>query len=103
MTLSEAEKKMLEKLRKREAFLQKWRWVLVMFHGALIIGNIILFVVVAKFPDEPQGAKAILLHLLTPVFFFICFSAGWLGYMFVNWNGNAKTVLLLKLIDEHRD
>ena len=27
----------------------------------------------------------------------------WLGYLIANWNGNAETVLLLKLIDEHRD
>jgi hypothetical protein len=100
MLLSGSERKMVEKLRKREAFLQRWRWVLALFHGVLIVGNIALFVVVAKFPDEPQGTKAMVLHFLTPVFFFICFSSGWLGYLVVNWNGNAKTILLLRLIDE---
>jgi hypothetical protein len=102
MMLSETEKKMVEKLRKREAFLRRWRWPMVVFHGVLIIANIWLFVMVANFPDEPQGAKTIVLHLLTPVFFFIAFSAGWLGYLIANWNGNAKTVLLLKLIEEAR-
>ena len=99
--LSETEKKMVKKLRKREAFLRRWRWFLAIVHGGILAGAFYILVKVANFPDEPMEGKALVVAYFTgPVLLLMVMGAGWLGYLIANWNGNAKTVLLLKLIED---
>ena len=98
--LSETEKKMVEKLRKRESSLRRWRWFLAIVHGGVLIGAFYILMKVANFPDEPMERKALVVAYFTgPVLFLMAMGAGWIGYLIANWNGNAKTVLLLKLIE----
>ena len=94
---------MVEKLRKTETLLRKWRWIVVLVAGSLEIALFLLLLKIANFPDEPLEGKALVVSIyLAPILLMMAFNAVWLGYLIANGNGNAKTVLLLKLIDEHR-
>lgn len=101
MTLSHAEKKMVERLRKREAMLLRWRWPLVIVHGGVVITALVLLVVLAQFPDDiPNTKPMVVAFMLPPLFLLMAGSSLWFGYVIANWHGNAKTHLLLRLIDE---
>lgn len=102
MTLSDAEKKMVERLRKREALLLRWRWLLVIVHGGVVITALVLVVVLARFPDDiPNFKLTLVAFMLPPLFLLMAVSSWWLGYVITRWRGDAQTQLLLKLIDEH--
>ena len=102
MTLSDAEKKMVEGLRKREAMLRRWRWPLVITHGGVVITALVLLVVLAQFPDDIPNMKPMVVAFMLPsLYLLIAVSSLLLGYVIANWHGNAKTHLLLRLIDEH--
>lgn len=102
MALCDTDKKMIERLRKRQALLIRWRWPLVIFHGCMVVANFVLLIVVANFPDDNMTAKLLVVtYSLPPVFFFLCVSSLWIAYVITNWHGNAKTHLILKLIDEY--
>jgi hypothetical protein len=101
VALSESETKMLEKLRKHDAALRRFRWPLLVLHAGLLMGAFWLLVTVANFPDEPRGIKTLVAsHYLTPIYIMLLYSAGWVGYLIFNWNGNPRTVLLLKLLEK---
>jgi hypothetical protein len=101
MTLSDAEKKMIERLRKREAMLLRWRWPLVIVHGGVVIAAFVLLVVLVQFPDDvPNFRLTAVAFMLPPLLLLMTGSSLWLGYVIANWHGNAKTHLLLRLIDE---
>lgn len=101
LALSESETKMLEKLRKHDAALRRFRWPLLVLHAGLLMGAFWLLETVVNFPDEPPGIKAVVVsERLTPIYILLLYSAGWVGYLIANWNGNPKTVLLLKLLEK---
>src|SRR5690349_12864197 len=102
MTLSTTEKRMVERLRKREAMLLRWRWPLAIIHGGVVIAALVLLVVLTQFPDDIPNAKPMVIaFMLPPLFLLMAGSSLWLGYVIANWNGNAKIHLLLRLIDEN--
>jgi hypothetical protein len=102
MTLSDAEKKMVERLRKRNAILLRWRWPAVIIHSGVVISAFVLLVVLARFPDDIPNIKAMAVAFMLPqLLLLIAGSSLWLGYVIANWHGNAKTHLILRLIDEH--
>lgn len=102
MILSDSEKKMIERLRKREALLLRWRWLLVIVHGGVVITALVLVVVLARFPDDiPNFKLTVVAFTLPPLFLLMAVSSVWLGYVIAHWRGNAQTQLLLKLLDEH--
>jgi hypothetical protein len=47
-----------------------------------------------------EGKALVVAYFTGPVLLLMVMGAGWLGYLIANWNGNAKTVLLLKLIED---
>jgi hypothetical protein len=101
MTLSETEKRMVERLRKREAMFLRWRWVLAIIHGGVVIASLVLLVALGRFPDDiPNSKSMVVAFMLPPAYLLMAGSSVWLGYVIANWHGNAKTQLLLKLIDE---
>ena len=104
MELSETEKRMIEKLKKRQQFLVRWRWV-----G--LIGTLVYVVV---------GLCGVVfsLHFLnrsetTPDLIVACIFAAALGlfalgvvlaaYLLLNWNGDCETRLLLRLIEDSQN
>jgi len=92
---------MIERLRKREALLFRWRWLLVGFSSCLVIAwlGLLIYVLDVEFPDET--AKLILLvHFLPVCFISLAFWSAYVGYLISRWRGDAKTKLLLKIADE---
>jgi len=85
--------------------LLRWRWPLAIVHGGVVITALVLVFVLSRFPSDDTNAKLMVVaFMLPPLFFFMTLSSLWLGYVIANWNGNAKTHLLLRLIDEsHTD
>ena len=102
MTLSDAEKRMIERVRKREAAMLRWRWPLALIHSGVVITAFVLIVVLAHFPDDIPNAKVMVVSFMVPpLYLLMACSSLWLAYVIANWHGNWKTQLLLRLIDEH--
>lgn len=101
MQLSDAEKKTVVRLRKREASLIRWRWAGVV--GALCYLGIGAFCLVAtlNFLRDPDLNAALMLSLLIPTALgSTAAGVGFGVYIFLRWNGRPETQLLLKLIEE---
>jgi hypothetical protein len=101
MQLSDAQKKMVAQLRKREASLIRWRWAGAL--GALGYLGIGVFSMVAAlhFLREPDLNAALVLSLLVPMTLGATGVGTAFGvYIFLRWNGRPETQLLLKLIEE---
>jgi hypothetical protein len=59
---------------------------------------------IRRWAEEKSGTSGLLLALAYPkVLFGLTIAAVGLGYALRNWWGSPTRVLLLKLIDEHRD
>ena len=92
---------MIERLRRREVQFRRWRWLLAILGAAKIVAWFILLVIVSKFPDEPEGAKTIVVaYLLPPCFVFLAMSSVGFGLVLARWRGDEKTQLLLRITDE---
>ena len=92
---------MIEQLRKREALLFRWRWLLIGFSSFLVIAwlGLLIYVLDVEFPDET--AKLILLvHFLPVCFISLVFWSAYVGYLISRWRGDTKTRILLKIADE---
>jgi hypothetical protein len=101
MTFTVEERKMIEGLRKRERLLRQWRWPLVLLHGGMMIACVWLMVKVGKLPDDDPAMKALVTSYVVPgVYLLLAHSTIWFGYVISRWKGDAKTHLLLRLIDE---
>lgn len=95
---------MIDRLRKRELMLIRWRWPLALVHASVVIASFVLMVILAKFPDDIPNVKPLLVSSVMPqLILLMAFSIGWLGYLIINWRGNATTHLLLKLIDGQKN
>ncbi|HUR47748.1 MAG TPA: hypothetical protein VMZ27_17825 [Candidatus Saccharimonadales bacterium] len=101
MTLTEKDRKMIERLRRGQRFLARWRWPLAIIHICMIIAWVVLLNISLALPSGEMPALAIVpMYFTTPFFLLMAFSAGFLGYLILNWNGNPQTHLLLRLLDE---
>ena len=68
---------------------------------AKIVAWFIVLVIVARFPDEPQGARLIVVAYLLPAcYVFLAIGSVGFGLVLVHWRGDAKTQLLLRITDE---
>src|ERR1041384_1005294 len=104
MTLSDDDKKMVGRLRKREAILRRWRWPLAIVHGCFVLAILVALIGIANFPSDDMIAKlTVVSFLIPPLFVFLAFSSLWLCYVIAYWNGDPRTHLLLKLIDDDRN
>jgi hypothetical protein len=100
MQLSDTEKKMVARLRKREATLIRWRWAGAL--GALGYIGIGAFSLAAAlhFLREPDLNAALMLSLLVPMTLGATAAGVGFGvYLFLRWNGRPETLLLLRLIE----
>ena len=101
MTFSADELHMIDRLRRREVQFRRWRWLLAIVGAAKIVGWFILLVIVARFPDEPEGARVIVVAYLLPAcYVFLALSSVGFGLVLVRWRGDAKTQLLLRITEK---
>src|SRR5262245_55431179 len=101
MHLSDGEKRLAVRLKKRQASLIRWRWVgllagLVCF-GAGVYGLILS----QRFFRQPDATSAMALSFIVPaVFGLVGIGTGLLVYVVLHWNGKDETQLLLRLVEE---
>jgi hypothetical protein len=96
MQLSDIEKKIVARLRKREASLIRWRWAAVF--GAL---GYLGMVAALHFLREPDLNAALMLSVLVPMALGATGAGVGFGvYIFLRWNGRPETQLLLRLLEE---
>ena len=101
MKLSRDDILLMEKLRKRQAFLRRWRVPLLIFHGLLMTLWFALLLVVVRFPSDNTTAKLIVVsYSLPPIFLFMALSSFSFGQTLWHWRGEPKTELLLRVLDE---
>lgn len=106
MQLSDLEKKMVARLRKRKQTFVRLRW-LFLFTGVINVGiGIFGFVILLRCLHLVQidSAAAVTVALAAPiVYFFVWFGTYILADTLIHWHGRPEVDLLLKLIEESRD
>ena len=102
MNLSSDEIRMVEKLRKRQLFLKRWRIPLLIIHGLLTIAWLVILVVIVQFPSSGDPTRKLILvsYMLAPTYAFLGLSSALFGKTLRDWQGEAKTELLLRVLDE---
>jgi hypothetical protein len=104
MQLSDADKQLVERLKRQQQSLIRWRWfvlVAALFDIALGFYGI---AVTDHFLHQPETIAAMVVAFLIPTVYLLVLGGVWLlVYLFLNWNGRPETRLLLKLIEESRD
>jgi hypothetical protein len=101
MTLCDKDQELVKQLRNRQALLKRWRWPLAIFNGCMVVAIFVLLVVLANFSSDDMTAKlTVVCFLLPPLLVFLALSSLWLGYVIAYWNGDPKTHLLLRLLDD---
>ena len=104
MQFSDAEKKMIARLRRKEELMRRWRlWMLLA--GISCFGAVAYsFTILLRFFHEPDLTGVFVIACFLPRIYLVClFGAGLVGYSWANWNGNSQTRLLLRLLDEKID
>jgi hypothetical protein len=103
MQLSDVEKKMVARLRKRKQSFARWRWMLLL-SSALIIGcGIYCFSVLLRCfqLDSASGAIA---AFIAPVAYLFVWGGTWMiTDTLVNWHGKPEVDLLLKLMEDSQN
>ena len=104
MELSDTEKKMVARLRRKEEQMRRWRWWLL-FVGVFCLGVVAYsFSILLRFFHEPDLTGVFVIACFLPQLYLGClFGAGLVCYTWANWNGNPQTRLLLRLLDEKID
>lgn len=102
MELSETELRMLEKLRRRQQLLRRYRVPLLILHGLITLSWFVLLIIVVQMKMDVTGKLIVVSYVLPPIFIFMGISSFWFGYMIRNWRGEPNTTLLLKIVDELR-
>jgi hypothetical protein len=98
MKLSDAEIRMVEKMRKQQRQLRRWRFPLLAFYVALTIAWFIMLVEVYSFSSGDITAKLLLVsYLVPPIYAFLTLCSVQVGRL---WRGDPAAELLLRLIDE---
>ena len=100
MELSETELRMLEKLRRRQQLLRRYRVSLLIVHGLLMVGWLVLLIIVVQMKMDITAKLILVSYMFPPTFLFMGISSFWFGYIIRNWRGEPKTTLLLKVIEE---
>jgi lipid-A-disaccharide synthase-like uncharacterized protein len=104
MQLSDTDKKLVERLKKRQQQFIRWRWV-GLVGSILFIGvGIYAFVVLQHFAQEPALPSVMAIAFLSPVVFLLQVGGfGLLIYLVAFWRGKPETRLLLRLLEDSRD
>jgi hypothetical protein len=104
MQLSDTDKKLVERLKKQQRSLIRWRWVGLV--GALvnIAAGCYCITVITYFLHQPEPIAAMVVAFLIPSVYILVLGGVWLVvYLLLCWNGKPETRLLLRLLDESRD
>jgi hypothetical protein len=104
MELSDTEKKMVARLRRKQVQTVRLRWW-------MLLGGIFCLAVsgygssvLMRALHEPDLMSVLAVACLLPQIYICMFlGAGAIGYAWANWNGNPQDRLLLRLIDEKLD
>jgi hypothetical protein len=101
MQLSDTEKKMVARLRKREASMIRWRWAGALGALGYLGVGVFSMIAVLHFLREPDLTAALMLSLLVPMTLGATAAGGCFAvYLLLRWNGRPETLLLLRLIEE---
>ena len=104
MQLSDAEKKLVARLKKRQQQFTRWRWVGLL--GAILcIGvGIYAFLVLRDFAHEPSLPSVMAIAFLSPIAYLLQIGGfGLLIHLAAFWRGRPEVVLLLRLMDDSQD
>ena len=104
MELSDTEKKMVARLRRKQQQMLRWRWLLV-FVGVFCLGaSGYCLSMLIRFLHEPDLASVLVIACFLPqIYLCVLFGTWVICYTCANWNGNPQDRLLLRLIDEKCD
>lgn len=98
MKLSDSEIRMVEKMRKQQRQLRRWRFPLLAFYCLLTITWFALLVEVYRFPSGDISIKLLMAaYWLPPIYGFLVLCSFQVGRL---WRGDPAQELLLRLIDE---
>ena len=104
MQLSDTDKKLVERLKKRQQQFVRWRWVGLL--GAILcIGiGIYAFVILEQFAQEPALPSVMAIAFLSPIVYLLQVGGfGLLIYLVAFWRGKPEVDLLLRVIEDSRD
>ena len=104
MHLTDEEKRMVERLKKEQQSLIRWRWV-GLISALLSIGTgCYCFVILERLLQKPElPAILIIANLLPLIYVLVGAGVGLVVYLVLRWNGKPETILLLRLIEESGD
>ena len=100
MMFTEAERKLLDRLNKRQQQWKTARWVLLLC-GVWMIGLSAYFLIQLWLELRQEHLLVLLIALVAPVSAFFLFAGlltvGWVGWL---WRGRPETKLLLRLVEQ---
>ena len=103
MQLSDAEKKMVAKLRKRKQSFASWRWLLLLTSVFIIGCGAYCFSILLRFL-KLDSAGVVSVALVAPFAYLLTWSGMWIMLdTLLNWHGRPEVDLLLRLVEESQD
>jgi hypothetical protein len=104
MELTDIEKKMVVRLRRKQKQMVRLRWWMLLSGIFCFTVSGYGYSVLAGALHEPDLVSVMAVACLLPQIYICMFlGAGAIGYAWANWNGNPQDKLLLRLIDEKLD
>jgi membrane protein YdbS with pleckstrin-like domain len=98
MQLSQSDQRFVERLRKRQEQMIRWRWVRLMIGLACLAGAIAAFVSCFRAIDPIMLAMAMAIptiYVMAAVGIFV------IAYTLSHWRGKAESLLLLRLLEDY--
>jgi len=104
MQLSDADKKLVALLKRRQQQLLRWRWVGLLGAISTLGTGIYAFLVLEHFLRQPDPPAVLAVACLVPaVYVLFGIGAGLMVYLFLCWNGKPEVSLLLRLVEESQN
>jgi hypothetical protein len=104
MELSDIEKKMVARLRRKQEQMLRWRWWLLLTGISCFAASGYALSLLLRLLHEPDLTSVLIIACSLPqIYLGVLFGTVVIGYTWTNWNGNPQTRLLLRLLDEKRD
>jgi hypothetical protein len=101
MQLSDAEKKLVARLKKRQQQFIRWRWVGLLGSIVTIAVGIYAYMVLVDFIQQPDLPSVMAVAFLSPIVFMLQVGGfGLLIYLVASWNGKPETLLLLRVVEQ---
>jgi len=109
MKITESERRLINRWKRSEQRWPRLRWIAISTGGTLTVFYVLALCwfhawVFQDVADESGTARIGVLAGVSPVLWMgLLFSAAWFGISLVQWNGNAKRRLFLKLLSDHEN